>query len=129
MANVNVAGNSYVITSELSLTDLETIKKYRPSALALVDPETKEPIFKIGLGSSSISDHGVSFGGASNDERKLATATLPIPSDVEDAKAYVLDKAGLALANLNKIEENIAGVLEEIRAERDEIAQNITVIV
>jgi hypothetical protein len=129
MAQVTIAGNSYVITSSVSMADLETVKKYRPSALAITDAETKETLFKVGLGSSSLSDFGISFGGVSNDEAKLATATLSIPHDAEDAKEYVLDKAGLAIANLNKIEADIEGALEEIRAERDAIAENIKVSV
>jgi len=65
----------------------------------------------------------------SNDAEKLATATLPIPSDVEDAKEYVLDKAGLAIANLNKVEAVIENALLEICAERDTIADSIKVSV
>jgi len=76
MANITIAGNSYVIASDISMADLETVKKYRPSALALTDEETKETLFKVGIGSSSVSDYGISFGGISNDEDKAATATL-----------------------------------------------------
>ena len=129
MAKITIAGNSYVITSDVSMADLDTVKKYRPSALAITDPETKETLFKVGVGSNSISEYGISFGGVSNDDRKLATATLPVPSDVEDAKEYVLDKAGLAISSLNKIEAVITEVLDEIHTERDVIAENITVSV
>ena len=130
MAKTTIAGNSYVITSSVAMPDLETVKKYRPAALMLVDEETKETYFKVGIGgSSAVNDFGISFGGVTNDEEKLATATLPIPSDVEDAKEYVLDKAGLAIANLNKVEEGIAAALEGIKSERDAIADNITVSV
>ena len=129
MAKVTIAGNSYVVTSAVKMADLETVKKYRPSALAITDPETKETLFKVGIGSNTVSDYGISFGGVSNDDEKLATATLCIPSDVEDAKEYVLDRAGLAIANLNKVEAGIAAVLDEIRAERDSIAENIKVSV
>ena len=129
MAKVTIAGNSYVITSAISLANLEMVKKYRPSALAITDPETKETTFKVGIGSNSVSDYGVSFGGVSNSDEKLATATLSIPADVEDAKEYVLDKAGLAIANLNKVETGIAAALDEIKAERDAIAENIKVSV
>ena len=129
MANVTIAGNSFVIASDVAMADLEAVKKYRPSALTLVDEETKEPYFKVGIGSNSLTDHGISFGGVSNDEDKVATATLPIPSDVEDAKEYVLDKAGLALANLKKVEEGIAAALEEIKADRNSIAESIIVSV
>ena len=129
MAQVTIAGSSYVITSTVSMADLETVKKYRPSALSIVDPETKETQFKVGVGSNSVTDYGISFGGVSNDEQKLAVATLPIPADVEDAKAYVLDKAGMALVKLEKIETEVAEVLEEINAERDSIAASIKVSV
>ena len=129
MANVTIAGNSYVVTSAVSMADLETVRKYRPSALAITDPETKETLFKVGLGSNSISDFGICFGGVSNNEAKLATATLSIPHDTEDAKEFILDKAGLAIANLNKVEAGIAEALEEIRAERDAIAGSIKVSV
>ena len=129
MAKVTIAGNSYVITSEVSMADLETVKKYRPSALALIDPDKKETTFKVGIGSNSVSDYGISFGGVSNSDEKLATATLSIPADVEDAKEFVLDKAGLAIANLNKIETVIAAALDEIKTERDAIAENIKVSV
>lgn len=129
MAKITIAGNSYVVTSEISMEDMETIKKFRPSALTLADPETKEALFKVGIGTSSLNDYGISFGGISNDESKLATATLPIPADVENAKEYILDKAGLAIASLNKIEEHIAEALSEIRAERNAITENIEVII
>jgi len=129
MAKVTIAGNSYVVTSDIAIADLETVKKYRPSALAITDQETKETLFKVGIGSSSVSEHGISFGGVSNDEKKLATATLPIPADVENAKDFVLDKSGVAIANLNKIETSINRALESIRSERNAISENITVSV
>jgi hypothetical protein len=130
MSKVTIAGNSYVITSDIAMADLETVGKYRPSALTLKDEETREVYFKVGIGSSgSVSDFGISFSGVTNSEEKLATATLCIPSDAEDAKEYVLDKAGLAIANLNKVEEGISEALEEIRSERDSIAGSIEVSV
>ena len=129
MAKVTIAGNSFVITSAVSLADWETAMKYRPSALTIVDEETKEAQFRVGIGSNSVTDHGVSFGGVSNDETKFATVTLPIPLGVEDARQYVLDKAGLALANLKKVETGLAEALKGIRAEREAIAADIRVIV
>jgi len=129
MAQVTIAGSSFVITSTVSMADLETVKKYRPSALAITDPETKETLFRVDTGASNMNDYGISFGGVSNDEKKLATATLQITSDVEDAKEYVLDKAGLVLVNLEKVEGEIAEVLDEIRTERNSIAESIKISV
>ena len=129
MAKITIAGNSYVITSTVSMADLETVKKYRPSALSITDPETKETLFKVGIGSNSINDYGVSFGGVSNDNAKLATATFMMPADAEDAKEFIVDKVGMALTNLRKVEAGIAGVLTDIRSERDAVAESITVSV
>jgi hypothetical protein len=134
MAKVTIAGNIYVVTSDVAMADLETAKKYRPSALTLTDEETKETYFKVGVGTgtSSLNDHGISFGGVTNDDKKLATATLPIPGEAIDnqsAKEYVLDKAGLALNNLKKVEEGITAALKDIKAERENIATNIKVSV
>jgi len=129
MANVTIAGNSYVITSTKSLEDLKTIQKYRPAALTITDPETKEVLFRVGIGTDSLNDYGVSFGGVSNDEEKLASLTLPIPEDEEDAKEYVTDKVGTPLINLNKIEARIVETLEDIKLEREVIAESIKISV
>jgi hypothetical protein len=43
------------------MADLETVKKYRPSALAITVAETKETLFKVGFGSGSVSDYGISL--------------------------------------------------------------------
>ncbi|MCL2036299.1 MAG: hypothetical protein FWG83_02790 [Oscillospiraceae bacterium] len=129
MANITIAGNSYVIASDVAMQDLEAVKKYRPTALTLIDEETKEPYFKVGIGGNSLNDHGISFGGVSNDEDKVATATLTIPADVEDKKEYVCDKAGIAVMNLNKIESGIAKALDEINTERAALADSIIVSV
>ena len=128
MAKVTIAGGSYIITSTVPMADLERVKRYRPSALTITDPETKEALFQVDIGSNSVSDYGVCFGGVSNSEAKLATATLPFPQDVEDAKTYVQDKLGLVLVSLKKVEVETDKVLEEIRTGLGAIADDITVI-
>ena len=128
MAKVTVAGNSFVVTSAVAKADLELVKKYRPSALTRMDPDTGKIFFMVAVGISSLSDYGISFDGVSNCERKLATATFPMPSDVEDAKKFVLDTAGPALAHLNRIEDALAGVLTEIRTQHSDILESITVV-
>lgn len=129
MATITIAGSCFVVTSEISMADLELVKKHRPKALKIVDEETKEELFAVGTGNNSLSDYGISFGGVSNDELKLASVTLPIPADVEDAQEYVAEKAGVAVVNLNRIENRIDSVLEEIRAEHKKVTDSIKVIV
>ena len=129
MANITIAGNCFVVTSTVSMADLELIRKHRPKALKIVDEETKEELFAIGIGGNSLNAVGISFGGVSNDEKKMAAVTMPIPSDVEDAAAYVAEKAGTAIINLNRIEANIGRVLDEIRAEHRRVTDNIRIVV
>jgi len=129
MSKITIAGNSFVVTSSISMENLELVKKHRPKALKIVDEETREELFAVGIGGNSLNSVGISFGGVSNNEEKLATVTVPIPSDVEDAKAYVQEKAGAALVNLNRIEAGINEVLEEIQEEQKKVTDSITVAV
>ena len=62
-------------------------------------------------------------------KKKLATVTMPIPADVEDATEYVAEKCGAAVVNLNRIEAVIDATLEEIRAEHKRVTDNIKVVV
>ena len=111
------------------MADLELVKKHRPKALKIVDEETKEELFAIGTGGNKLGEFGISFGGVSNNEKKLATVTMPIPSDVEDAMEYVAEKAGAAVVNLNRIEAVIGEALEDIRAERKRVTDSIRVVI
>lgn len=129
MASITIAGSCFVVTSEITMADLELVKKHRPKALKIVDEETKEELFAVGIGSNSLSDYGISFGCVSNDELKLASVTMPIPSDVEDVKVYVAEKAGVAVVNLNRIEAGIDEVLEEIQAEHKKVTDSIKIVV
>jgi len=129
MANITIAGGCFVVTSKISMADLELVKKHRPKALKITDEETKEELFAVGTGGNSINDFGVSFGGVSNDDKKLATVTMKIPTDVEDAQEYVAEKVSAALVNLNRVESGIDKVLEEIRAEHQNVIDSIKVVV
>jgi len=129
MASITIAGSCYVVTSKVSMADLELVRKHRPKALKMVDEETKEELFAVGTGGNSLSEFGISFSGVSNDEQRLATVTMPIPSDVEDAQEYVAEKAGVAVVNLNRIEDGIDEVLEEIRAEHKNVIDSIKIVV
>lgn len=131
MAKVTIAGKALVITSNLKLTDLETVKKYQPKALILMGGEDgKEPVFAIGAvrgSTGKICSIGVEFGEETHDDQKLATMTLMVPGDVKDMKEYVADKYGAALMNLAKLEDTLPAVVEAIAASKKSIMDNISV--
>lgn len=130
MAKIVIAGDAIVITSSMKLEDIQTIQKYRPKELTLWGGENgKEPIFAIGItdDAGNINEFGASFGRESHDDEKLATITMVAGGVVGDVKEWVADRIGGAIINLNKLEEKLPVVLEEISHQKAEVMSNITV--
>ena len=132
MSKITIAGEAVVVTSEAKLEELQKVAKYRPNALVLYGGEDgKEPIFSISVcnsGDGNINRFGVEFSHATHDEAKLATVTIVHPyGDDVDIKAVVADKIGAYVLNLNKLEETLPSVMNEIAAEKAQILANITV--
>lgn len=131
MAKFTIAGNALVITSDLKLADLETVKKYRPKALKLMGGENnKEELFCIDTGSDAnggISTYGACFGAATHDAEKKACITVQLGNVVGDIKEYVADKYGQAVMYLNQLEAKLPEVLADIAAQKAGIMANITV--
>lgn len=130
MAKITIAGDAVVVTSSMKLEDISTIEKYRPKELVLKGGEDgKEPIFAVGttLGSGNINAVGASFGRESHDAEKLATITMCADGATGDIKEWVADRIGVAIINLNRLEEKLPGVLAEIAAEKAAVLSNITV--
>lgn len=95
-----------------------------------IDEDGKEPIFAIGTteGCGNINQVGASFGRESHDDDKYATITMVAGCATDgDIKEWVADRIGTAIINLNKLEEKLPAVLEEIAAEKAEVMSNITV--
>lgn len=130
MAKIVIAGDAVVVTSELKLEDIKTIKKYRPDALVLKGGEDgKEPIFCLGVcnGVGKINKYGAEFGSETHDDEKKAVMTLICDCREGDIKEVVADTIGAYVLNLNKLEAALPGVLEEIAAEKEQIMSNISV--
>ena len=130
MAKIVIAGDAIVVTSALKLEDIRAIEKYRPKELVLKGGEDgKEPIFAVGTtaGAGNINAVGASFGRESHDAEKLATITMCTNGVTGDVKEWVADHIGSAIISLNKLEEKLPTVLEEIAAEKAAVLSNITV--
>lgn len=131
MAKVTIAGNAVVVTSSLKLEELATIQKYRPKALTLMGGENnKEEIFTIDVGNGGcgeIGTYGAYFCNATHDEAKKACITMCMEGATGDIKEFVADKLGSAIVCLNKLEQTLPAVLEEITAEKAAVMANITV--
>lgn len=131
MAKITVAGESVVVTSDVKLEDYKVVAKYRPEVLQLKGGEgNKEVVFAIGITSNprgSINQVGAEFGAEAHDGSGKATITLELPRVDGDVKETVAEMIGAAILSLNKIEENIPSIIEEINTERANILSNIDV--
>lgn len=131
MAKIVISGDAVVVTSDLKLEEIRTVEKYRPEELVLKGGEdSKEAIFAIGTtnGDGNINAVGASFGRTSHDDSERASITMLIDDkEIGNVKEYVADRLGSAIANLNKLEERLPVVLEEIKAEKDNVMRNITI--
>ena len=125
MAKITITGDAVVITSSKKLEDIKTLEKYKPEALTLKN-DKDEVYFKVGTGSGSINKYGISFNAESRTGDGTATLTLNL-YDVTDAVKFVSDNYGMALINLNKVEDGFDAALEEVSAQQAEILSNITI--
>lgn len=130
-ATVTIAGESVVITSNLTLDDIKLVEKYRPEALRLKGGEDgKETVFIVGVyrdRNGSINKNGAEFGSVSHDGTGRATITFPLPHVEGDIREAVADYIGSAILDLNKIEAAVPAVIEDILRERADVMSNISV--
>lgn len=130
MANVKILGDAAVVTSAMTLEQLQTLKKYKPKALQLMGGENgKEVVFMVDTvkGEGTMNGYGVSFGRVSRDEHKLAQLTMCIPAHVTDAKAWFVDTFGGAVANLIAVEEQVPAAIEEVNAARAAVEEVVSI--
>lgn len=131
MAKFTIAGNALVITSALKLTELETVKKYRPKALTLMGGENnKEELFCIDVGPSGnggINAFGACYCGATHDTEEKACITITLDGVQGNVKEYVADKYGKAVTYLTQLEATLPDVLAAIAEQKASIMANITV--
>jgi hypothetical protein len=127
MSKTTIVGNAIVVTSSLKLEDLKKVAKYRPKALTLYEDE--EPVFvlKVGDDTGRIDKYGAVFAGKTSDPEGHATITMIYSNlaDGADIREEVAETFGYALLNLNKIEDSLPTVIEELANEHARILENI----
>lgn len=75
-------------------------------------------------GAGNINAFGASFGAETRDDEKLACITLFLDGVTGDVKDWVADRLGAAIISLNKLEEKLPAVLDEIAAEKANVLSN-----
>ena len=126
-ASVTISGGAAILESDVTLADWQRVQKYAPEALAIIDDELDEVVFRVmvakeaGLG--SIDKNGVVFGDQTNKDGK-ATVTVVVDVDAKTPKEKaeaVREAIGAALLDLIEIEKGVPETLKSIAAKEAEI--------
>ena len=126
-----ITGVAYTLTSDISINDIELLKRYNPDALKIID-ENGNHKFAIDYceGNPSTTPFCIVFGGFTRDEAKKATATGALPSGMssdEQAKEYVAEIFGKIIANLKSMEVSVPVEAKRISDERQALIDSIDI--
>lgn len=129
---VSIVGNAVVATSEMSLADLKTIKKYHPEALSLMGGENgKEKLFTIDVadtGCGVVGQYGIVFAEHTHDEAKKACVTMCMSGVQGDIREIVADTLGPAIRYMAELEKTLPEVLTKTKDEKDAVLAAIQVV-
>lgn len=119
----------FTLTSSLKKSDIELLKKYRPSALKKRDDDGND-VFAISYveGRPCLAANGVTFGSADVDEGcAMIVGTIPetLPEGTT-ARDYVADVTGSVISFIKEFETSIPEAVNAIKAEREALIGSIT---
>ena len=123
---IKIAGNAVVLTSKLKFATIQKMEKYNPNALCLTETKKDEEIeiFRIATGkTSSIGKYGITFMEANKDG--YAIATILLPENTTDKKAYIKDNLGNAIFMLTDLEALVETACAELEAAYDKLDTEI----
>lgn len=126
MARITIAGDAIVVTSAIKTEVLVKLAKFKPKALKLFDTENKkDELYAVSTGKDpSFTKFGATYSGTNADG--FATATLPLPTGLEDKATFVKDTYGYALLSLNTLEGQIENAADGMAADFDTIDSNVS---
>lgn len=108
MAKLRKIGKAMVVTSALKEEEIKKVAKFAPTSLQLMEDKTVK--FRVMAGTSnSINNVGVCFSEKNADGYAQLTKMIDL-----DKKEDITEEYGVALANLNKVEEQVKHALEEV---------------
>lgn len=128
---LTITADAYALTSDLTVKDIELLKKYNPDALKIKDEEGNDK-FAVSFveGKPNITPFSVQFGGKTRDDAGKATITGVIPSDVrtaEAAKEFVAEMFGGVVAYLRQLEASVPTAAAAVSNERQALLASIVV--
>ena len=110
-----IMGCACVITSKLTVEQIEDFRKYLPDALKLMDEACGKEEFSIELddGPGSIVDGKATYSRTKTPDR-MATITLLLDPEIEDKAEMVRTRIGASLIALDRLEARLLDQLGEL---------------
>jgi hypothetical protein len=125
MPKSKISGRALTIISTIKLAVINTLAKYEPQALVLLDSE-QNPEFVIKPGTSaSLNKNGVSFNDATVDGFACATISIPDGIPAAGKAAFVVEEFGPSLYKLGLVEEQAMTSYEALQTRLAGVAENV----
>ena len=120
-----VRGCACVITSRLTVEEIENYKHYHPDALTMVDEDDKA-VFSIDIDENpgSLEDRKAVYSNTKTPDGK-ATITIVLDPDAEDKAELVRKHLGAALLRLEKLEDSLLSKTDDLKEEMRKIDRMI----
>ena len=109
-----VMGCACLVTSRLTVEQIENFKQYMPEMLTMVDEEGK-PVFTVDIGNEAgrLENDKAVYSNTKMPDGK-ATITILIDPDEEDKPGIVKKYFGIALLRLEEIEQGMLSYTDEL---------------
>jgi len=128
---ITVLGDALVVTSSLTVEEIEMLKKYDPDALKLFDADGNQT-FGVGYssGNGNLTKKGVTFGATSNGGFATLSVTLEGTEGMtaDALKETVADILGEIPVKLAAVEQAAPAKLAEVREARTTLINSINIL-
>lgn len=119
VATIKVLGDAFVITAGFKFQTVKDLIKYgKDAALTLKDKETKDPYFRVNVGShTEVSRYGVVFTNANKEGYAECTGFFAETGMSEENKLqFIKDKFAFAINHLNEVATQVETAEAELNS-------------
>lgn len=123
-----IAGTMVTFVSPHTLEELQTVSRYKPTALCLYEDDVLDFAIFPGKGDGAIDSSAIMYGATTPDGTGHACASVPLPDyEGKNPATVVAEVFGPSVVKMNKIEEQVNEALAEVGAMMAKVTANISI--
>lgn len=129
MAKIKVLGDAVQLISALKTEDIARVEMLDKGLLTLVDDEGNE-VFKISLGSASVSKYGITFANTNPEGYAYVTSTNIVEdhTNPEEEKRTLARYYSPIISKLSILEEEVENALTTLNEKEAELLDSIEIM-